>query len=132
MSPRLTGNRLPRAAKKYTLTLKPPMTYAKPVPPGFWSVTMYDKATSYTVPNPINRDHLADYDKLTKNADGSITMYLQTTSPGKDKESNWLPSPTGAFYLMMRNYAPDPSVTEGLKDPAKFQGPPGFMPVGGQ
>lgn len=111
------------------MTLTPPMAYAKPVPPGFWSVTMYDKLTSYTAPNPINRYHLADYDKLTKNADGSITIYMQTTSPGADKESNWLPTPKGPFYLIFRNYAPDASVSEGLKDRATFQGPPGVMPV---
>ena len=129
----LDGNNQPMTgAKNYTLTLKPPMAYAKPVPPGFWSVTMYDKLTSYTTPNPINRYHLADYDKLQKNADGSITLYLQTTSPGKDKESNWLPSPKGPFYLIFRNYAPDASVSEGLKDRTTFQGPPGVMPVAGK
>jgi hypothetical protein len=119
-------------AKKYTLTLKPPMDYAQPVAPGFWSVTMYDRVTNYTAPNPINRYHLADYDKLTKNADGSITLYLQADSPGKDKEPNWLPSPKGPFYLIFRNYAPSPAVTEGLKDRASFQGPPGVFPVGGE
>jgi hypothetical protein len=33
---------------RYTLTLKPPMADAQPVPPGFRSVTMYEKKTSYT------------------------------------------------------------------------------------
>jgi hypothetical protein len=79
--------------KKYTLTLKPPMSYAKIVPPGFWSVTMYDKNTSYTATKPTNRYRLSNYDNLKKNADGSITLYLQTESPGKDKESNWLSAP---------------------------------------
>ena len=116
-------------ANKYTLTLNPPLAYAQPVPPGFWSVTMYDKATSYTTPNPINRYHLADYDKLAKNEDGSITIYLQAESPGPDKESNWLPAPKGEFYLIFRNYAPEPSVSESLKDRATFDGPPGVMPV---
>jgi hypothetical protein len=129
----LDGNNQPMTgAKNYTLTLKPPMAYAKPVLPGFWSVTMYDKLTSYTAANPINRYLLGDYDNLTKNADGSITIYIQTTSPGKDKESNWLPSPKGPFYLIFRNYAPDASVSEGLKDRATFQGPPGVMQVSGK
>ena len=126
----LDGNNQPMTGeKKYTMTLKPPMAYAKPVPPGFWSVTMYDKLTNYTAANPINRYHLANYDRLTKNADGSITIYMQTTSPGKDKESNWLPTPKGPFYLIFRNYAPEASVSEGLKDRATFEGPPGVMPV---
>jgi hypothetical protein len=129
----LDGNNQPMTgAKKYTLTLKEPMAYAKPVPPGFWSVTMYDKATSYTTPNPINRYHLANYDNLKKNADGSITIYLQTANPGPEKESNWLPAPKGPFYLIFRNYAPAPEVSEGLKDQATFQGPPGVMPVSGK
>jgi hypothetical protein len=116
-------------AKKYTMTLTMPMGYATPIAPGFWSVTMYDKATSYTAANAINRYHLADYDNLKKNADGSITLYLQNENPGPDKESNWLPAPAGAFYLIFRNYAPSPSVTKGLYNPATFQGPPGVMPV---
>ena len=116
--------------KKYTLTLKPPMAYAQPVPPGFWSVTMYDKATGYTTPNPINRYHLASYDKLKKDADGSITLYLQADNPGADKEQNWLPSAKGPFYLIFRNYAPAPAVAEALsRDFRNFQGPPGVVPV---
>jgi len=36
-----------------------------------------------------------------------VTLYFQSTSPGKDKESNWLPSPaTGRWYLNLRAYAP--------------------------
>ncbi len=129
----LDGNDQPMTgAKNYTLTLKPPMAYAQPIPPGFWSVTMYDRNTSYTVANPINRYHLANYDELKKNADGSITLYLQAASPGPDKEQNWLPAPKGPFYLIFRNYGPAPSVSEGLKDRATFDGPPGVMPVGGQ
>jgi hypothetical protein len=116
-------------AKRYTLTLKPPMKYASPVPPGFWSVTMYDRVTNYTAPNPINRYHLADYNDLKKNADGSITLYLQTASPGPDKEANWLPSPPGPFYLILRNYAPGPDLPEQLKSRASFQGPPGVQPA---
>jgi hypothetical protein len=46
----------------------------------------------------------------------SITMHLQTDSPGKDNESDWLPAPKGSFYLIFRTYAPETSVYEGLKD----------------
>jgi DNA sulfur modification protein DndE len=129
----LDGDNKPMTgAKNYTMTLKPPMDYAKPVAPGFWSVTMYDRVTNYTAPNPINRYHLADYDNLKKNADGSITIYMQTTSPGADKETNWLPTPKGPFYLIFRNYAPSPENTAGLKDRATFKGPPGVYPVVGE
>ena len=127
----LDGDNRPMTGhKRYTMTLKPPMDYAKPIAPGFWSVTMYDRVTNYTAPNLINRYHLADYNDLKKNPDGSITIYMQTTSPGTDKESNWLPTPPGAFYLIFRNYAPAPEATAALRNPATIEGPPGVYPVG--
>ena len=43
---------------------------------------------------------------MKKNADGSLTLYIQKDSPGKDKESNWLPAPDGPIYLVMRLYWP--------------------------
>jgi hypothetical protein len=126
----LDGHNQPMTgATKYTITFKGPMLYAKPVPPGFWSVTMYDKETSYSVPNPINRYSLGSQSDLKKNPDGSFTMYLQTTSPGKDKESNWLPTPKGPFYLILRNYAPVPELATALQNPATFEGPPPVLPV---
>jgi len=117
-------------ARKYTMTFSGPMQFAQPVPPGFWSVTMYDGVTRYTAPNPINRYTLGGDNDLKKNADGSFTLYLQHASPGPDKEANWLPAPAGPFYLILRNYAPVPAVAEGLKDLETFKGPPPVMAVG--
>ena len=116
-------------AKRYTMTLKEPMLYAKRVPPGFWSMTMYDAVTFYTAPNPINRYALGSDDNLRRNADGSITLYVQHDDPGLDKRSNWLPAPSGPFYLILRNYAPAPEVVQALQNPAAFQGPPPLIPV---
>jgi hypothetical protein len=62
---------------------------------GFWSVTIYDGATRYTASNPINRYSLGSDDALTKDPDGSFTIYLQHDNPGPDKEANWLPAPAG-------------------------------------
>ena len=61
----------------------------------FWSLTMYD-ADFFFVPNPIDRYDLAQRDTLIANPDGSVDLYLQAESPGKDKESNWLPAPKGS------------------------------------
>lgn len=111
-------------AKRYAIDFTPPMHYLEPKPPGFWSVTMYDGVTHFTVPNPINRYSLGSDNDLKKSADGSFTIYVQSDSPGPDKESNWLPAPTGPFYLILRNYAPVAEVVEGLQNLATFQGPP--------
>jgi hypothetical protein len=111
------------------MTLKEPMLYAKRIPPGFWSMTMYDGVTFYTAPNPINRYALGSDDDLTRNADGSITLYVQHDDPGAGKHANWLPAPSGPFYLILRNYAPAPEVVQALQNPAAFQGPPPLVAV---
>ena len=82
---------------------------------GFWSLTMYD-AKFFFVANPLNRYTLSARNKLKKNADGSVDLFLQHESPGKDKESNWLPAPEGKFVLMLRMYWPKetpPSLLDG-------------------
>ncbi len=108
-------------AKKYTMTFKEDLPYIKP---GFWSLTMYDGSNNYTVENPINRYMVgSDTADLKKNEDGSFTIYIQAESPGKDKESNWLPAPKGAFYLIPRSYAPAPETIGILKDPTSWPVP---------
>ena len=89
--------------KKYTVRLLPPEYKG----PAFWSATMYDYNNNYTVVNPINRYSLGSDNEMIKNSDGTVTIYLQSESPGKDKEANWLPSPkSGRWYLNLRAYAP--------------------------
>ncbi len=86
---------------------------------GFWSVTMYD-ANYFFVANPINRYSISARENLKANADGSVDLYIQNQSPGSDKESNWLPAPTGKFVLMMRLYWPSektPSIIDGTWKP---------------
>ena len=115
-------------ARKYAITFKPPIPFAEAIPPGFWSVTMYDGETKLTVTNPINRYSLGSDNDMKKNPDGSFTMYLQAMTPGNDKESNWLPSPKGPFYLLLRNYAPVPEAVVALRNPKGFPMPP-IVPV---
>ncbi|MEF8701102.1 MAG: DUF1254 domain-containing protein [Candidatus Accumulibacter sp. UW20] len=99
------GDVLDGSKHKYTLTFAkdqfPPVN-------AFWSVTMYDGKTQFLIKNPIDR-YLINSPMLPamkKNTDGSLTLYVQKDSPGKDKESNWLPAPDGPIYLVMRLYWP--------------------------
>lgn len=80
---------------------------------GFWSITMYDPTFNFT-DNVINRYSIGDRTEgLKKDADGGLTIYIQSTSPGEGKESNWLPSTqSGAFLLVMRTYIPGTEIVE--------------------
>lgn len=80
----------------------------------FWSVTMYDDV-GYQVANELDRFAIGDRDELTYNADGSLDIYIQNESPGSDRESNWLPSPStgGPLGVTMRLYAPRPEALDG-------------------
>src|SRR5262245_55964875 len=84
---------------------------------------MYDEQ-GFQVSNPIDRFAIGDRDKLTFNADGSLDLYIQSDSPGKDKESNWLPAPKAApFAATMRIYAPTSGIDERDSDSAAHQAP---------
>ncbi|MGL3822713.1 DUF1254 domain-containing protein [Sphingopyxis sp. R3-92] len=86
------------------------LTFAKgQLPPvdGFWSLTMYQVDRGWWfVDNPLNRFTISQRDALRYNSDGSLTLYLQHGSPGKDREANWLPAPKGAFVPMLRMFQP--------------------------
>ncbi|SDP01807.1 DUF1254 domain-containing protein [Afipia sp. GAS231] len=110
------GQTLDGSQHNYTLTFP-----AGQLPPvnAFWSLTMYDGKSQLLIENPINR-YLINSPMLPTmktNADGSLTLYIQNKSPGADKESNWLPAPSGPIYLVIRLYWPK----------AK---PPSILPVG--
>jgi hypothetical protein len=96
------------------------VTFAKgEVPPvnGFWSLTLYD-AENFFNPDKINRYSLGTKNKtLTYNEDGSLTLYASAKSPGKDKESNWLPAPNGPFSLYIRAYWADEPILDGQWKP---------------
>jgi hypothetical protein len=81
----------------------------------FWSTTVYNLPKRFLAANPINRYSIGDRTKgLKYNADGSLDIYLQSTSPGKDKENNWLPVPAqGPFNYVIRLYGPSEAVTNG-------------------
>ena len=114
-------------ANKYTLTF--PKGQLPPVNPlAFWSITMYENTPTglWFYSNPLNKLTVSLRNKLKYNKDGSLTLYFQHESPGKDKEANWLPAPEGLFALTMRLYwakTSPPSILDGTWQP------PGLMKV---
>ncbi|MEI7937287.1 MAG: DUF1254 domain-containing protein [Verrucomicrobiota bacterium] len=110
----------------YTLTFA-----AGQLPPvnAFWSVTMYDGKTELLIKNPLDRYLINSpmLSNLKKNDDGSLTIYIQHDSPGADKESNWLPAPSGPIYMAMRLYWPKTEPPSILPPGEGTWKPPGVM-----
>lgn len=106
-------------ANKYTVTFAKGQT---PPVEGFWSLTLYNEHHLFSA-NPLNRYSLGTKNKDLKfNADGSLTLYVQSESPGVDTESNWLPAPKEkVFSLYIRTYWPKREVLDGSWQPPKIQ-----------
>jgi hypothetical protein len=80
----------------------------------FWSMTMYTIPDRFLYANPLNRYSIGDRTKdLEYGKDGSLTIYVSDTSPGKDKESNWLPAPAAKCSLVTRVYGPSAAAMKG-------------------
>ena len=74
---------------------------------------------SNLVDNALNRYAIRDRTPgIQRNSDGSLMLYIQSDSPGKDKESNWLPTPKqGRFYMALRAYMPGEAVINQIWHP---------------
>ena len=99
-------------ANRYTLRFAP--GHLPPVN-AFWSLTMYELPSSLLAANPINRYLINSpmLPDLKRDADGGLTLLIQHDSPGKDKETNWLPAPKGPFIAFMRLYSPKQEALDG-------------------
>lgn len=99
-------------AKRYTLRFAP-----GELPPvkAFWSVTLYEMPKSLLYANPLDRYLINSpmLPQLKRDPDGGLTLLIQHESPGKDKESNWLPAPKGPFILNLRLYWPQAAAIDG-------------------
>jgi hypothetical protein len=115
-------------ANKYTLH------FAKgeaPPASAFWSVTLYDP-DGFQIANSLNRFAVSSWMPFKYNPDGSLDLYFQNGSPGKDKEANWLPAPKGEFNLTMRLYAPKSEALTGKWNPPPVTHGSGTVGLGAQ
>jgi hypothetical protein len=111
------GNRL-NGKNAYEVTFAPGHT---PPVQGFWSLTLYND-NHFFVLNPLNRFSLGTKsNSMKKNADDSLTVYVQSKNPGPDKEANWLPAPESDFSLYIRAYWPEEAIINGLWSPPEIQ-----------
>jgi hypothetical protein len=113
-----SGAKLSGADNRYKLRFAPGQ-----LPPvnAFWSLTMYELPASLLYANPLNRYLINSpmLPHLKRDADGGLSIYIQHESPGREKESNWLPAPNGPFFLPMRLYWPKAEALNGQwKEPA--------------
>ena len=86
---------------------------ALPPAKAFWSISMYQSQDGAFTPNPIDRYSIGDRTQgLEMASDGSLSIALQHTAPAEGT-ANWLPTPAGPFYLVLRMYVPDDSLQQG-------------------
>ena len=73
----------------------------------FWALTVYDRATRSFIYTPSERTTISSYDseKLEKNEDGSVTIYIGPEAP-KGLEANWIPTKGKRPLPAMRFYGP--------------------------
>lgn len=70
----------------------------------FWSVTLYD-ADRFLHPNALGRHAIGDRTPgLRLEADGALEIDFSHQPPADAR--NWLPTPSGRFYLILRLYHP--------------------------
>lgn len=82
---------------------------------GFWSLTIYDSSYNL-VPGSLNYTvNGYDPDYQVRDATGAMTIWIQRDQPPKVAGNYWLQPPSGTdddtFYLILRIYVPDPTVS---------------------
>lgn len=98
------------AAYKYVIHF--PKGQLPPSAVNVWSISPYRE--NFYIRNSLNRYGILSSMPLKFNADGSLDIYVQATSPGAERESNWLPTPpSGQFNLTTRIYQPTKAMLDG-------------------
>ncbi|GGP25310.1 DUF1214 domain-containing protein [Silvimonas amylolytica] len=96
------------AGKTYKLNVPADMPVKQ-----FWALTVYDRATMAFIYTPSSRTTLSSYDldKMKKNADGSVSLYVGPKAPD-GLESNWIPTNGKRPLPAMRFYGPTQPMNE--------------------
>jgi len=110
------GNLL-EAGKLYKLDVPAQMPVKQ-----FWALTVYDHATNAFIYSDSNRTTLSSYDldKMRKNADGGVTIFVGPKAP-EGYESNWIPTSGRRPLPAMRLYGPTEALNNKTFKLADFQ-----------
>ena len=75
----------------------------------FWSLTLYDSANGFFIPNDRKRYSVGENAGMKLNADGGIDIYVAAEKPEGVPEENWLPinRKDENLDIILRIYMPD-------------------------
>jgi len=75
----------------------------------FWSLTLYDQANGFFIPNEQKKYSVGENAGFKLNAEGGIEIVISVKKPEGVPDENWLPINRGdiELSLMYRIYAPD-------------------------
>jgi hypothetical protein len=75
----------------------------------FWSLTLYDLAQGFFIPNDRKKYSVGENGGMKLNEDGGIEIYIAAEKPEGVPEENWLPIPREDLDLstQLRVYVPD-------------------------
>ena len=75
----------------------------------FWSITLYDTANGFFIPNDHKKYSVGENAGMKFNADGGIDVYIAATKPEGVPAENWLPinRKDENLDVIMRVYMPD-------------------------
>jgi hypothetical protein len=84
---------------------------AEDLPPAkaFWSVTLYDSAQGFFIPNSLFKYSVGENIGYRLDEDGGVRIVIAAELPGGVPEENWLPVNRGDYEVdvVMRIYEPD-------------------------
>jgi hypothetical protein len=94
-----------------------------------WTLTVYNTEGAL-IQNSLGRYQFNQASTLTKNADGSVDIYLQAAQPADAAGAqNWLPVASGqGFEVIWRLLAPQPAAIDGILNGTGWQ-PPAVTPA---
>ncbi len=91
----------------------------------FWSLTLYDSANGFFIPNDRKKYSVGENAGMKLDADGGITIYIAADKPEGVPEEDWLPiqRKDQELDVIMRIYDPDLEAFANYKMPTAHQVP---------